>query len=172
MTWHQLSTARSVTLLAALIALPLIACGGGDETVEINGTTGDCLNVDGTWTGDPIGGAPGSLERGFTQTCSDVQMSDERASGVLEALVDCELTQEGEATTGVCSGTVTISNDGGTWQGTVEGTTSWTTSEPVHVHALDSTFLGTGGYDGLRMVFHAAGYSTPWTLTGRIEPVD
>ncbi len=73
MMWHRFRTARSVMVLAALIALPLAACGGGDdtdtETVEISGTTGECLNVDGTWTGDPVGGAPGSVERGFTQTC-------------------------------------------------------------------------------------------------------
>ena len=150
MTWHRFRTARSVMVLAALIALPLVACGGGDdtdtETAEISGTTGDCLNVDGPWTGDPIGGLPGSVERGFTQ--------------------------DGEATTGVCSGTVTISNDGGTWEGTTEGTTLWTTSDPTHVHELDATFLGTGDYAGLRLVTHAEGTGTPWTLTGRIEPID
>lgn len=176
MTWHRFRTARSVMVLAALIALPLVACGGGGdtdtETVEISGTTGDCLNVDGPWTGDPVGGLPGSVERGFTQTCSNVEMSDERASGVSEALADCEFTQDGETTNGVCTGTITLSNDGGTWEGTTEGTTSWTTSDPVHVHELDATYLGTGDYDGLRLVTHAEGTGTPWTLTGRIEPVD
>ena len=174
MRWHRFCTVRSAMVVAVLISLSLVACGGGDksETVEITGTTGECLNVDGPWTGEPVGGAPGSVQNGFTQTCGDVQMSDERASGVSEVLVDCAFTQDGEATNGVCSGTITLSNDDGTWEGTTEGTTTWTTSDPTHRHELDATYLGTGDYDGLRLVTHAEGTGTPWMLTGRIEPVD
>ncbi len=85
-------------------------------------------------------------------------MSDERASGVIEVLADCEFTEDGEATNGVCSGTITLSNDDGTWEGTTEGTTSWTTSDPTHVHDLDATLLGTGAYDGLRLVTRGRGH--------------
>jgi hypothetical protein len=164
MIWHRFRTARSVMALAALIALPLVACGGDNnaetETVEITGTTGNCVE-------DDFGGPGGA----YTQTCPDVQMSDERASGVSELALDCELTQEGDATNGVCSGPITVSNDGGTWEGTVEVAVSWTTSEPAHMHVIDGTFLGTGDYDGLRMFQHLEGYGSPWTITGRIESV-
>ena len=64
MRWHRFCTVRSAMVVAVLISLSLVACGGGDksETVEITGTTGECLNVDGPWTGEPVGGAPGSVQ--------------------------------------------------------------------------------------------------------------
>ena len=149
---HKLSTTRSVTLLVALIALPLVACGGGDsDTVEVTGTTG-------------TESEPGVFLDGTS--------SDERLVGRTELAIECDITEDGDTTIANCSGPNIITNDGGTWDGTCEGTSTWTTAEPEHVHDFDCTYLGTGNYDGLRFVQHMEGIDYPWPYTGQIERVD
>ena len=152
MTRSRLSTARSARLFAALIALPLVACGGGDiETVEVTGTTG-------------TESEPGIFLDGTS--------SDERLVGRTELAIECDITEDGDTTVADCSGPNVITNEGGTWDGTCEGTSTWTTSEPDHVHVFDCTYLGSGDYDGLRFVQHMEGIDYPWPYTGQIEPVD
>ncbi len=91
---------------------------------------------------------------------------------VSELTIECELSEDGDTTVGVCEGPITLINDGGTWEGTCEGTTTWTTPEPDHVHVIDCIYLGSEGYDGLRFVQHLEGIDYPWPYTGQIEPVD
>jgi hypothetical protein len=141
-----------MTLLAALIALPLVACGGGDSTtVEVTGATG-------------TESEPGVFLDGTS--------SDERLVGRTELTIECDITEDGDTTVADCSGPNIITNDGGTWDGTCEGTSTWTTAEPEHVHDFDCTYLGSGDYDGLRFVQHLEGIDYPWSYTGHIEPVD
>jgi len=71
--------------------------------------------------------------------------------------------------TGDCTVTSTLTNDGGTWEGGCTGTTTWTVTEPEHMHDMDCTLVGAGGYEGLRYVFSIAGAEGLWALTGQIE---
>jgi len=81
-----------------------------------------------------------------------------------------DVSVNGETTVGVISGTVVISNEGGTWEGTLSGTSTWTTTNPAHMHVLDGVFLGTGNYEGLRLLVRNEGTDTArLTTTGRIE---
>ncbi len=83
--------------------------------------------------------------------------------------VNCDFAEDGESVIGDCWGTSVITNAGGTWDGTFTGTTSWSLSEPDHVHVLDATYIGTGDYAGLRLVIRVGGTDYPWAMTGRIE---
>ena len=172
MTRYGFKTQTSVLALVALIALSLVSCGGTSETVEVSGTTGRCTNADGISSGEvlPASGVQASLT-GYTGTCPNYKMSDERVSGSQESVIDCEFSQEGESTVGECQVSDVIHNEGGGWEGNCEGTTSWSTSAPNHVHVFDCTYLGTGDYDGLRYVAHNEGLDTPWTVTGTIESI-
>lgn len=158
-------------VLVPLIAALLVACGGASETVDVSGVTGLCSTVDGVLSGEalPGSGLAGSLLEGSTSTCPSYQMSDERLSGVQESVVDCEFSRDGESTVGECQVSDVIHNEGGRWEGTCEGTTSWSTSSPAHLHVFDCTYVGTGDYDGLRYVAHMEGYDLPWTVTGEID---
>ena len=85
---HRLSTRRSLTLWAALITLPLVACGGGDnETVEVTGTTG-------------TESEPGVFLDGTS--------SDERLVGRTELTIECDITEDGDTTIADCAGPATI----------------------------------------------------------------
>ena len=119
--------------------------------MEVSGTTGLCTESEGL-------------------TVCDTTSSDERVAGTNRYNPECELSKVGDTTTGDCSFPITLTNDGGTWEGTCEGTTTWSTSEPAHVHKFDCTYLGTSDYEGLRYVVHVEGSGDyPWPTTGRIE---
>jgi hypothetical protein len=82
------------------------------------------------------------------------------------------MSVDGDTRVGQVSGTVVISNEGGTWEGTVSGTTTWTPGD-AHVHVLDAVYFGTGGYEGLRFVMTNQGVDpSDFTTSGRIEPAD
>ncbi len=93
-------------------------------------------------------------------------------SGAIRDAQDGTWSGPGESVIGDCWRTLVITNAGGTWDGTFTGTTTWSLSEPDHVHMIDSTHIGTGDYDGLRLVSLTEGTDYPWTITGRIEPAD
>ena len=120
-------------------------------TVEVTGNTGLC-------------DLPSDI------LACETEVSDSRVSGIAESDPNCEFTEDGDTTIGVCPVSATITNDGGTWEGTCEGTTTWSTSEPAQVHDIDCTFLGTETYEGLRYLEHLEGTDFPWSITGRIEP--
>lgn len=121
--------------------------------VEVTGSTGTC-GQDGDYT-----------------VCDNMTASDERVVGTARYITDCEMTVDGDTTVATCSFPITITNAGGTWEGTMEGTSTWSTAAPAHVHVMDCTYLGTGAYEGLRFVQHLEGLDYPWAWTGRIEPV-
>ena len=157
------TVALSVAVPALLLAA---ACGGSeDEVVEVTGTT-SCVDVkDGVGTGEGMG-----FENAVYECTMDV--SDERLVGVSETTNSCDFSEDGETTLGDCRGTAVIATDGGTWDGTFSGTTTWSTTGPAHVHHMDLFFTGTGDYDGLRFVAEMDGVDYPWDVTGQIEPAD
>ena len=95
-----------------------------------------------------------------------------KLAGRTELAIECDITEDGDTTVADCSGPNVITNEDGIWNGTCEGTSTWTTSEPDHVHVFDCTYLGSGDYDGFRFVQHMEGIDYPWPHTGQIEPVD
>lgn len=102
-----------------------------------------------------------------------MEASDPRVSGDSTADPQCgEMIEDGDRTTGFCTVTSTITNDGGTWEGGCTGTVTWTATEPDVVHDFDCTLVGAGGYLGLRYRFNSlAGdeEAGPSAITGRIE---
>ncbi len=129
--------------------------------------------IDGELWGDPIPGAGYEHGRGTIIRDTGSGLSDDRVNGDLEALMDIDIFVEGYRTTGLISmPRVTITNDGGTWEGTATGVTTWTTTEPLHRHYIHFTLLGTGDYEGLRFTYLLEGINYPWTVNGTIEPVD
>jgi hypothetical protein len=69
-------------------------------------------------------------------------------------------------------GTTVLTDDGGTWERTFSGTSTWSTTDPAHVHDMDFEFVGTGEYEGLRFVATMEGTDYPWSVTGQLEPID
>ncbi len=138
------------------------ACGGtvaptaeptaAPAVVEVTGSTGTCG------------------QDGDDTVCDNVTASDERVAGTARYATDCEMTVDGDTTVATCSFPITITNAGGTWEGTMEGTSTWSAAAPAHVHVIDATYLGTGDHEGLRFVQHLEGLDYPWAWTGRIEP--
>lgn len=158
---------RMTTTLAMLVALPALllaaACGGSDdEVVEVTGTTSCVDVVDGVSTGE------GANFRDAVYECT-MDLTDERIEGVTETVNSCDFTEDGEVTLGECEGSSVITNDGGTWEGTFTGTTTWSETEPAHVHHIELVFIGTGDYDGLRFVAEMDGTNYPWAVTGQVE---
>jgi hypothetical protein len=140
------------------------------EAVEFTGHT-DCRETSATWSGpalaDDVAGT--SLETSYDCVYT---MSDGRVSGTGPAIVRVDMSLNGDTRVGEISGTVVISNEGGTWEGTAWGTTTWTLTNQSHVHVMDGEYLGAGGYEGLRLLIHQEGIGFPWTSTGRIEPAE
>jgi hypothetical protein len=138
------------------------------ETVEFTGHT-DCRETSATWSGpalaDDVAGT--SLETSYDCVYT---ITDGRVSGTGPAVVRVDMSLNGDTRVGEISGTAVISNEGGTWESTVWGTTTWTLTNQSHVHVMDSEGLGTGGYEGLRLLIHQEGIGFPWTTTGRVEP--
>ena len=155
-----------VTMVIAATALLPAACGGDDaEIVEVTGTS-SCVDViDGTGVG---------VLTSFRDAVYDCTMdlSDERLDSAGETINSCDITEDGETTLGECRGTSVLTNDGGTWEGTFTGTTTWSTTNPAHVHDMDFVFVGTGDYEGLQFVATMEGTGFPWNVTGQIEPID
>ncbi|MDJ0665036.1 MAG: hypothetical protein QNJ75_10765 [Acidimicrobiia bacterium] len=104
---------------------------------------------------------------------TDNGLSDDRVNGDYEGLMEIEIFVDGDRSTGLITmPRVTITNDGGTWEGTATGVSTWTTSEPEHRHYIHHTLLGTGDYEGLQFKYLLQGIDYPWTVTGVIERVD
>jgi hypothetical protein len=159
---------RTTTTIATLVAVPALmlvtGCGGSDDdVVEVTGTSSCVDVVDGVDTGE------GMNFRDAVYECT-MDLTDERLMGDVETVNSCEFTEDGETTLGECDGTSVISNDGGTWEGTFTGTTTWSDSEPAHVHHIELVYIGAGDYDGLRFVAEMDGTDYPWAVTGQVEP--
>ena len=129
-------------LIAPLVLAVAASCGADDASTTgaemtttlapVTGDTGPC-------------GLPGDAD----YICL-TDTSDDRVSGIAETNISCEFTEDGDTTVGDCTGPSTLTNDGGVWEGTCAGTTTWSTTEPDHVHSIDCTYIGAGAYVGLR----------------------
>lgn len=164
--------ARMVSLTVLIVLIT--GCSGSVEPVEVTGGLPEpAREIPGEESGDPIGGGRLSQVRGTIYLGPWDDLSDSRVVGEAEHVMDIDFVVEGDRTTGFVTVTsLTISNDGGTWEGTGEGTTTWTATDPDHLHSLDYTLTGTGDYADLVFTFHAEGVDFPWAITGTIEPVD
>ena len=163
----RIGRTRMTTTIAIMVAVPALlfaaACGGSDDqVVEVTGTSSCVDVVDGVRTGE------GMSFRDAVYECT-MDVTDERLLGITETVNSCDFSEDGETTLGECNGTSLVTNDGGTWEGTFTGTTTWSTTEPDHLHHMDLVFIGTGDYDGLRFVAEMDGYGYPWDVTGYIE---
>lgn len=71
-------------------------------------------------------------------------VSDERVAGDYEYVADIDFQEDGDACVGYFTGTETMTNDGGTWEGTVEGTMTWDGPADTAdtVYDIDRTMLG------------------------------
>lgn len=134
-------------------ATPTAAPATAPAIVEVSGSTGTC-DQDGEDT-----------------VCDNATASDERVAGTFRYATDCEMTVDGDTTVATCSFPITLTNEGGTWEGTMEGTSTWSVAAPEHVHVFHATYLGTGAYEGLRFIQDTGGVDYPWPFTGRIEPI-
>ena len=133
----------------------------GPQSPETITVTGEYATPDEYIDGDP------TIIR-----ATDNSLSDDRVNGDYEGLMDFDLFVDGDRSTGLITmPRVTITNDGGTWEGTAVGISTWTTSEPEHRHYIHHTLLGTGDYEGLQFTYLLEGVDYPWTVTGTIEPV-
>ncbi|HYO17240.1 MAG TPA: hypothetical protein VES02_01045 [Dermatophilaceae bacterium] len=170
-------TTLAIAVLLVSAALPLSACSdaadGPDPSavIEVSGTGQGTKTRDGDMRGKAMrkAGLPGSEMRGAAYSHT-LELSDPRVSGEQVTMADCDYTEQGDAVVGDCWGTVVITNDGGTWDGTFTGTTAWSTTEPEPVYDINATYLGSGEYAGLRFVAQAEGTDTACSMTGRIEP--
>ena len=82
--------------------------------------------------------------------------------------MDADVQDEGDTCVLYFTGTETITNDNGTWEGT--STFGEGAADDQHFHDVTYTLLGTGDYDGLEFVFHLQGVELPWPLEGTISP--
>jgi hypothetical protein len=166
---------KRLALLSAVLIVLLAACGSQMEPVDVTGLVQSPAIVKGELSGEPIEGSGESwtIQRGSLYTGA-WETSDERLSGDDETVVNCDLSQPSsgeEKYVAECWGTTTLTNDGGTWEGTFQGTSSWSSSEPEHVHDMETVFVGTGDHEGLQFVGTYGGVDFPWELTGTVEPV-
>ncbi|WP_062524301.1 hypothetical protein [Demequina rhizosphaerae] len=147
-------TRRSGALGAAAgaaILLALSGCGGdsGDYPVEVTGQT-EC---------DSLGTLP---------TCQD-DMSDARVTGENEIILNIDSLGAETAS----SGSAVLTNDGGTWEGTIEGTrTESDEAEDGYCYDFTAELVGTGDYDGLAYSATYTGCDLPWEVTGTIDEVE
>jgi hypothetical protein len=157
------STMRSAAVLAigGLLATAVVATAA--EPVEVTGTSSCFQTVD----GETPPGLTGPDFRNSVYSCS-FDVSDDRMTGDAETVNNCDFSVDGETTVGNCWGTSVLQNDGGAWAGVFSGTTSWSDSEPTHIHEIDLVYLGAGGYDGLQFTGTFTGADYPWAVTATI----
>ena len=153
-----LSIVGAMAIIGAIIPVSATAA---EPATEVTGST-MCFDAPSSvWTDDEL----------IVYSCS-FDVSDERLAGEIETVVSCDFSVDGETTLGECVGTSAVHNDGGAWGGVFSGTTTWSDSEPAHVHEMQQVYLGTGDYEGLRFVGTLRGTDFPWEVTGQIESTD
>jgi len=163
--------AALAAMLVVVVALVMAGCGGGQETVESTGHT-SCEETSATWSGPELASDVPGTSLDMTYDC-DYALSDERVTGAGPVVVRINMSLNGDTRVGQVSGTSVISNEGGTWEGSLSGTTTWSPAYPHHVHALDAEYVGAGDYEGLRLLIHNEGTdSSRFTTTARIEPAE
>jgi hypothetical protein len=173
-------------LLAATAAalMTLAGCSHSGEWVEVTGMAGEPYEVVyGQYVGEVFDDGPcadqqdveGDIYRhrfAHGEDSGVPWVSDERVAGDYEYVADIDFQEDGDACVGYFTGTETMTNDGGTWEGTVEGTMTWDGPADTAntVYDIDRTMLGSGDYDGLKYSYKLYGTDFPWELTGTISP--
>jgi hypothetical protein len=162
---HTKTDSRSIVAIAGFLALAGAAvpasAAAAEPATEVTGFT-TCFDAPSSiWADSAL----------IIWSCS-FDLSDERLAGEIETIISCDFTVDGETTLGECIGTSAIHNEAGAWGGVFSGTTTWSDSAPAHVHEIHQIYLGTGDYEGLRFEGTFTGTDFPWTVSGRIEPVD
>ena len=168
---------------AALMALALAGCSNADEPVEVTGVAGaPQQGSDGEGSGDEYSDGPcagwgdwkGEIYRitwTYGEDSSASWVSDERVAGDSELSMDADVQDEGDTCVIYFTGTVSLTNDNGAWEGTFEGTSSFGAGagDDQHVHDLDFTLTGTGDYADLEYTYNLYGEEFPWDYTGEIS---
>mgnify|MGYP001814092244 FL=1 len=163
---------RLLIMLLAVHIVVLASCSDDNaqtESVAVTGETTCVVESGGTWSGPPLdeSGLPGSTQSDYVLSCTG-PASDPRAEVSWINTINCDFVFDGEATVGTCQGTSVGTNDAGTWEGTLVGTTTWSKTNPGHMHVADVATVGSDGYVGLTFVYTVEGIDDPWTLTGTI----
>jgi hypothetical protein len=173
-------------MAAAALALALTGCGGGsDEPVKVTGMSGESESGEGelrpvgeAFSDGPCAGQQdwaGANERvtwTYGEDSSSSWVSDERVAGDMEFSMDADYRDEGSD---ICviylGGTVIITNDNGSWEGTWEGTSTYGpgAGDEENMYDLEFTMQGNGDYDGLAYAYNVRGKAHPWPLTGTIS---
>ena len=103
----------------------------------------------------------------FEHFSCTVMASDPRVSGQYEADIITTLDPPYAWTAG-WTGTMTLTNEGGTWRGTCEGAlVFWSPGSPTNYG--EGTYTGEGGYAGLTYHELAAGSNADIVIAGWIE---
>ena len=95
------------------------------------------------------------------------EMSDARLSGDIVTTLDCVYSDEGRLLVGTCWGTTTVRNEDGVWAGVFSGTTRAGTGD-----VMETVWLGSGDYEGLRFVGTLTTADDPYVISGRVEAVE
>jgi hypothetical protein len=136
----SMRTAAIVALLALGTSLVAVQIGSLGEPVTPGATEPGASWVTVTGTQEIIGTAGGT--GGVIST-----MSDERVSGDVAITWSAAAETTADEDNDALWGTVTISNDGGTWQGQWVGFV-----DDQGRHHITEWFEGTGDYEGLRYI--------------------
>ncbi len=157
----------AVLALVACSAIGLALGGCSSDSDSDSGSASASPSLGGYSDVVQVTGTSTQIGDGITWT---TEASDPRLSGEVTNDPSCEMTEDGDRTIGFCTVTSTSSNEGGSWKGYCTGTTTWTVSEPEHIHDFDCVMVGTGDYAGLRFRDRiVGGEAMPWEFTGQIE---
>ncbi len=168
---------RVTTWAVSLVALLAgAACSGADGVIDVTGDTGVCSTVDTEFSGEPLADAnlPGRFLEAVVE-CPDVEMSDDRLSGVVTSEFRCEYSNRNGEIVADCVSDSVVTNDGGTWR--EDNGTFTITGTEIGVQGVvsqEGVRVGTGDYEGLQFTYRMEGveHTYPWTITGRIEPTN
>lgn len=154
-------------LLAALAAGTLLTGSEGPANVatDVSGTSACATTDAGAWSGPMVLGVFGTRLSNMVMDCT-TEMSDARLSGDTVTKVDCVYSDEDGLLVGECWGTTTVRNEDGVWAGVFSGTTRAGTGD-----VMETVWLGSGDYQGLRFVGSLATADDPYVISGRVEAV-
>ncbi len=174
--WPTIGSPARVLMWVGLLALLLAALAAGtlftgseapaDGVTDVSGTS-PCATTDaGAWSGPAVHEASGTRLSNMVMTCTS-EMSDARLSGDIVTTLDCVYSDEAGLLVGECWGTTTVHNEDGAWGGVFSGTTRAGTGD-----VMETVWLGSGDYEGLRFVGSITTAAAPYVLSGRIEAVE
>ena len=171
------SVPRPVRILVPIVLLTLVLAAlttstlfiGSEEpallTTEVEGQSLCSTVQEGEWSGPALISVPGSRLSNQVMNCVNT-MSDARLSGDVVTTLECEYSEDQIFLIGQCWGTTTVRNEAGAWGGVFAGTTRVATDDP-----MESVWLGSGDYEGLRFVGSVTTATEPYVISGRVESI-